>query len=349
MKVIIVGGGLAGLCLAHELEKHKISFKIIDENINFSSNVAAGMINPMTFRRMIKTWKGDELIPVLKSFYPAIEEKIGERFFFPTRLRRAFASTHERELWIERLDDPEYSDFINPPESEENTPNYIKNTFGNAFINTPGYVDAKKFMQSNHAYFLKSEKLAYASFDFDQLDIQNKTYQGEPYTHLIFAEGYRGEDNPFFGYLPFKNAKGELLTIESDAFNKDEILNRKCYILPTENGDFKLGSTYSWGTKDPSTTDEAKQELLDHYEELNDAPFKITAHEAGIRPASADRRPMVGEHPEHKGLYIFNGLGAKGYMIAPFFAIEFINFINGMGELDNEVNIKRFYNKHYKK
>lgn len=349
MKVIIVGGGLSGICLAHELEKHAIPFKIIDENINHSSKVAAGMINPMTFRRMIKTWKGDELIPVLQSFYPSIEKKIGERFFFPIKLRRAFASAHEHELWMERLVDSKYTDYVNAPESKANTPSYLKNTFGNAFINTPGYVDVKRFMHYNHEYFLQNKKLEYASFDFALLDIKNKTYRGQPYSHLIFAEGYRGENNPYFGYLPFKNAKGEVLTINSEEVNKNEILNRKCFILPTENDNFKLGSTYTWNTEDPSPTEKAKKELIENYNGLSSAAFEITAHEAGIRPATADRRPMIGEHPEHKGLFIFNGLGAKGYMIAPFFAIEFINFLTGKGELNQEVNIKRFYKKHYKK
>jgi len=347
--VIIVGGGLSGICLAHELERHNVSYRIIDENINYSSKVAAGMINPMTFRRMIKTWKGDELIPTLKSFYPAIEKKIGERFFYPIKLRRAFNSAHERDLWMERLLDPEYSDYVNTPETEENTPNYIKDLFGNAFINTPGYVDSKKFMQHNHAYFLQRKKLEYAAFNSVELDHENKTYQGKLFTHLVFAEGYRGEDNSFFNYLPFKNAKGEVLTIDSKDLKKDEILNRKCFILPTEYGDFKLGSTYTWGTKDPCTTEIAKEELIMNYQELSSGDCEIIAHEAGIRPAAADRRPMLGEHPEHKGIYIFNGLGAKGYMIAPYFAIEFINFLLGEGELDKEVNIQRFYNKHYKK
>src|SRR5690554_3999123 len=126
MKVIIVGGGLSGICIAHQLEKHKISFKVLDKNINHSSKVAAGMINPMTFRRMIKTWKGDELIPTLKSFYTEVENKIGERFFFPIKLRRAFNSLHERELWLQRLEDPEYSLYINALESEENTPKYLR-------------------------------------------------------------------------------------------------------------------------------------------------------------------------------------------------------------------------------
>src|SRR5690554_395575 len=349
MKVIIVGGGLSGICIAHQLEKHKISFKVLDKNINHSSKVAAGMINPMTFRRMIKSWKGDELIPTLKSFYTEVENKIGERFFFPIKLRRAFNSLHERELWLQRLEDPEYSLYINALESEENTPKYLEDLFGNAFINTPGYVDSKRFMQYNHEYFLQKERLEYTSFNFNELDIKHKTYQGTSFTHLIFAEGYIGEDNPFFNYLPFKNAKGEVLTIDSDTLKKDEILNRKCFILPTKNGNFKLGSTYSWGTKDTSPTEEAKEELINNYKEISTANFKVTAHEAGIRPTAADRRPMIGEHPEHKGLYIFNGLGAKGYMIAPYFAIEFVNHLNGFGELDKEVNIQRFFKKYYKK
>lgn len=347
MKVIIVGGGLSGICLAHQFEKADISFRIIDEGINHSSKVAAGMINPMTFRRMIKTWKGDELIPTLLKFYPEIEEKIQNRFFFKRKLRRAFNSQHERDLWMERLEDEEYKDYINPPEELENTPNHLNAPFGNGFIDTPGYVDAKRFMKHNHNYFIEKGVLEYAKFDFEALDYKAKTYKKEEYTHLIFCEGYRGEDNPHFGYLPFKNAKGETLTIKSDVFEKDEILNKKCFVLPTEDGDFKLGATYAWNTKDPSPTIEGKQELLDNYKLLSSAEFEITEHEAGIRPAVADRRPLIGEHPAKKGLYIFNGLGAKGYMIAPYFAIEFTDFLVGKAEIDKEADIQRFYRKHY--
>lgn len=347
MKVIIVGGGLSGICLAHQLEQNNISFRIIDEGVNHSSKVAAGMINPMTFRRMIKTWKGDDLIPTLLEFYPAIEKKIQNRFFFKRKLRRAFNSQHERDLWMERLEDEEYNAYINPPENKESTPTHLNAPFGNGYIETPGYIDAKRFMEHNHAYFLEKKFLEYGKFDFEALDHEAKTYKNEEYTHLIFCEGYRGEDNPFFGYLPFKNAKGEVLIIHSDIFRKDEILNKKCFVLPTEDGVFKLGATYAWNTKDPSPTLEGKQELLENYKMLSSAPFEIVEHEAGIRPAVADRRPLIGEHPTHKGLFIFNGLGAKGYMIAPYFAIEFVDYLNGKATIDKEADIQRFYRKHF--
>lgn len=347
MHVIIVGGGLSGICLAHELEKHNISFKIIDKNVNQSTRVAGGMINPMTFRRLIKTWKGDEFIPTITKFYPEMEDKFEQRFFFPMKIRRVFASEDERNMWEERCKEEEYKMYISPIQLEEDTPAYINNTFGNAFVNTPGYIDSKRFIDGAHKYLLEKELLTYSTFDFNELDTENQSYKGEKYTHLIFAEGFEGEDNPYFGYLPFKNAKGETLTIKSRIIKDDEVINRKCFVLPTVDGDFKLGSTYSWGTKDASITEEAKEELVANYLNLSVAAMEITDHEGGIRPASMDRRPMIGEHPEKKGLYIFNGLGAKGFMIAPFYAIHFTNVLLNNETLDKEVSIERFYKRFY--
>ncbi len=347
MKVLIVGGGLSGICLAHALEDCAVQFKIIDKEINHSTSVAAGMINPMTFRRMIKTWRGDELIPALNKFYPDLEQKIGHSFFYPIKLRRVFSSNDERNFWNEKLNDSAYSNYLNAIENQENTPEYINNICGSAFVNTPGYVDTNRFMKYNHNYFLEKGILKYETFQQNKLDKDNLCYQGTSYTHIIFAEGFVGENNPLFAYLPFKNAKGETLTVRSDVLRKDEIINRKCFVLPTKNGNYKLGSTYTWNTQDPSPTEAAKTELLSLYKQLSDAPVKVINHEAGIRPTSADRRPMIGEHPKHKGIHIFNGLGAKGFMIAPYFASHFINYLQGKCELDKEVDIQRFYKKFY--
>lgn len=344
-KVIIVGGGLAGICIAHQLDDHHIPFKIIDRGVNHSTSVAAGMINPMTFRRLVKTWRCDEFIPFLKEYYPRIEQKINHTFFYPIKLRRVHSSKEEREMWENKVNDPDISSYISPPENENNTPKYVLKTFGNAFVDTPGYVDAKRFVRDNLNYFEKKGCLEIGVFNYEDLAVENKTYKGESFSRLIFAEGFEGEDNPYFGYLPFKNAKGEVLTVTSESLKKDEILNRKCFVLPTVDGVFKLGSTYSWNTKDTSPTEEGKQELLAMYNQLSTAPIGIVEHEAGIRPTSADRRPLIGEHPEHKGLFIFNGLGAKGFTYAPYFATEFVDFLLGKGTLDDEVNIQRFYKK----
>lgn len=346
MKVLIVGGGLSGICIAHQLLKRKIDFKILDKNDNNSTIVAAGMINPMTFRRMIKAWNSDKFVPVLQEVYREIEEVIDTKFFHPIKIRRVFSTEHERKLWEDRLNEEDYADYVNPFESAEEIPDYFHNLYGTGIVSTPGYVDAKTFMNSNHKFFLDNGLLVYSSFDFDDFDAENMSYQGEKYSHVIFAEGSRGENNPFFNYLPFKNVKGEVLTIKSEVLRKDEILNRKCFILPTKDGLYRLGSTYKWGITDPSPTEEGKEELLEAYSNLSDSPIEIIGHEAGIRPVAADRRLLIGEHPKHKGIYIFNGLGTKGYMNAPYFSIEFVQHLIEGKELDKEVDIQRYY-KHF--
>ncbi|MEX1192450.1 MAG: FAD-dependent oxidoreductase [Brumimicrobium sp.] len=349
MKVLIVGGGLAGICLGHTFIHEGISFKIIDAGTNHSSKIAAGMINPMVFRKMVKTWRGDELIPFLKRFYPIVEGRIGKQFFFERKIRRVFSTLDEKNYWDKRLTDETYNDYIHPYEDSEPTPDYVKDKFGSAWVKSPGYVDAKLFMRENHRFFSKEQLITYEEFDFKAFNYQELTYKDETFTHVIFAEGYRGKENPFFGYLPFIHTKGEVISVKGDTLKTDEILNRKCFVLPTVDNTFKIGSTFEWHTTDTSPTQAAKEQLLEQYEQLSTAPINIVEQEAGIRPTVSDRRPLIGVHPEIKNVYIFNGMGTKGYLIAPFFAKEFTDYLKGLKELDDEVNIKRFYKKHYKK
>lgn len=345
MKVLILGGGLSGVCLAHELALKNCDVNMIDSGVNHSSAIAAGMINPMTFRKMVKTWMGDELIPFLIDFYKELEQRTGERFFFERTIRRAFSTAHERKLWIERQDDEEYKNYIQPIE-ELDTPIYIKEEFGTGVVKCPGYVDSKLFLTANQKYLLERGVLEFATFNFELLDANTLTYNGEKYDHIIFAEGYQGKDNPYFNYLPLETVKGEVLTLVINGINSSEIVNRKCFVLPTNNGRFKLGATFTWKTIDALQTEEAKNELIGQYNELFDRPFTITDHEAGIRPTVSDRRPLIGEHPEHKGLHIFNGMGTKGYMIAPFFSRHFVEHLVEGTELNDEVNINRFQKKY---
>tara|TARA_B100000508_G_scaffold141096_1_gene146822 strand:+ start:42403 stop:43476 length:1074 start_codon:yes stop_codon:yes gene_type:complete len=346
-KVLIVGGGLSGICLAHQFEERNVDFRIIDQGVNESSAIAAGMINPMVFRKMVKTWRGDDLIPYLKNFYPKLEQKTGQRFFFSRKIRRVFSTQDEHDFWVDRLKDPAYEEYIHELEDSDPTPDYVLKKYGDGWVKSPGYVDAKLFIKANHDYLITKRKLNIQNFDFQSLDPENASYKCEQFSHIIFAEGYRGKFNPFFNYLPLQQTKGEVLTVKSDAFRKDEILNRKCFVLPLEYGGFKLGATFSWDTTDTKPTEHARTQLLDQYDQLSKAKIEIVDQEGGIRPTVTDRRPLIGKHPEKNNLFVFNGMGTKGYMIAPYFSEHFVNFLLDGAKLDDEVDIQRFYKKHY--
>ena len=345
MKILIVGAGLSGCCLAHQFLAEGKDVCLIDKGVNYSSKIAAGMINPMVFRRMLKTWKGDTLIPYLNSFYPRLEQKLKQRFFFPLKIRRVFSTAEEASLWSKREQDPSYANYIYTRKATPSPKNYVIHKYGSAYVKSPGYVDATMFIRANHSFFIKKNILKYADFDYSKLNLETTTYNNTQYESIIFAEGFHGKTNPFFDYLPLKQDKGEVLTAVSSELDKDEILNRKCFVLPTIGGEFKIGATFTWNSADVNTTESAKEELLGHYASLSAAKIEVVHQEAGIRPTVTDRRPLIGKHPTIKNLFIFNGMGAKGYLIAPFFSKHFCDYYSKKIPLDEEVDIKRFFKR----
>ena len=83
MKVdyLIVGQGLAGTTLAfHLLKSNKKIFILDDCDSTSSSRVAAGLFNPITGKRNVKTWKADILFPYMKNFYRELEDFLGIKF-----------------------------------------------------------------------------------------------------------------------------------------------------------------------------------------------------------------------------------------------------------------------------
>lgn len=344
-KHLIVGGGLAGICLAHRMEEAGQDFLIIDSGVNHSTSIAAGMINPMVFRKMVKTWMADTLFPELINFYSEIEIKVNEKFLFKRNIKRIFSTEYESKLWQERLNDAAYNTFVSFYDTKQ--PSWLDAPYGVGKVLIPGYVDSTIFLESNHRYFKAQGKLQIADFGFSKLDVTNLQYEGEKFASITFCTGYMGKTNPYFGYLPLQQTKGEVLKIKSDDFDQSEILNRKCFVLPTEEGSFRLGATFAWNTTNITPTDEAKKELTTQLAAFSKARYEIIEQKAGIRPTVTDRRPLLGQHPEINGLFIFNGLGTKGYQLAPYFSSEICQHILHGSALTQAVDIQRFFKKHY--
>ena len=152
---------------------------------------------------------------------------------------------------------------------------------------------------------------------------------------------YRLTQNPYFNYLRVKPSHGDILIIQSDELPEREILNRKIWVQPLRGGCFKLGATYNWEMTAEEITASGKAELIENFEAITNCNYKITDQQAGLRPTVPDRRPYLGTHPEHENLHVFNGLGTKGVMLAPFFANHLLNHLLDKQPLMDEVNIDR--------
>ena len=71
--------------------------------------------------------------------------------------------------------------------------------------------------------------------------------------------------------------------------------------------------------------------------------FEVVDQKAGVRPATRDRMPFIGIHPEHSQIGIFNGFGTKGVSLVPYLANQFVSMLKKQANLDPVVNIRRFF------
>src|SRR5262245_32220552 len=74
---IIVGQGISGTWLSYYLLKGNKNILVFDTiNLQSASNVASGLINPVTGRRVVTTWMAEKLLPFAREEYNAIGEML---------------------------------------------------------------------------------------------------------------------------------------------------------------------------------------------------------------------------------------------------------------------------------
>src|SRR5262245_56991254 len=99
---VIVGQGLAGMTLAWQLRRRGQHVLVIDREGGGSSRIAAGLITPVTGKRLARSWRWDELFPAAVAFYRSLEVETGEAFFHQRPALRLFADEAERDEFDRR-------------------------------------------------------------------------------------------------------------------------------------------------------------------------------------------------------------------------------------------------------
>ena len=343
---IIIGQGLAGSIVSSLLLDKESSLLVIDNNLHYSSSmVAAGMYNPIVFKKINKSWKTDELLPAADVYYRKMEKLLNTFFYHKRNIIRFFSSIEESNNWSARSGEIGFEKYLNDDELQEVKLLPINNAYGYGSVKQAGYLDISLFLTSYRKMLIEQELIKNEVADYSSITFNNDavTLNGYEAKNIIFCEGYQSVNNPYFNALPFNVAKGEVLTITCKSLGDiKHTLNKGFFILPVGNNTYKVGATFEWRDKDHIPTEKGRKELTDKIDKLLNVPYEVVEHKAGIRPTVKDRRPLLGQHPQHKQLSIFNGLGTKGVMIAPYFANQFVKFLLEGSPLDSEVNISRY-------
>lgn len=344
---IIVGFGIAGMCFAEQLRRKKKSFLIFENNSQNSSLVAGGVYNPVVLKRFTPVWNAQEQLRYALPFYDQIEKDFERKYHDRFDILRLFKSVEEQNEWFSKSDHPALTPFMEP-RIISNFTNKIKAPLGFGKVNQTGKIRIESLLQDYKKTLKQSDFLLEEDFNHKQVLFKDEVllYKNFEAKRIVFCEGYNIAKNPFFNYLPLQGLKGEVITIKSPDLKLESLVKSSVFIMPLGNDFYKIGATFNWDDKTNQTTEEAKVELKEKLEEFIDVPYSIVEHRAGIRPTVSDRRPLVGKHPEYDNLFVFNGLGTRGIMIAPLLSDNLFNFIENNQELNKEVDINRFRKKY---
>lgn len=340
---IVVGQGLAGSALALQLMKRKRKFVLIDASANnHTSNIAAGLFNPITGKKMVGTWMANKLFPYLHSFYEEAEHTTRSTFFYSWPLYRPFNSIEEQNEWMAKSAEPAFEPFIEKIFLHKNYPG-VNDAMGGLLLKQCGYLDTTTYVKA-----VRDASIAHQNIVIDQVvredqfDIQPDavTFGHYKARHLILCQGTHKSE--WFKWLPIRPLKGETLRIQT-AFQENIVVNRGVYIVPgKQTQEWRVGSTYNFHDQTEGVTAIARTELEEKLKIIFSMPYEVIGQEWGVRPTTPDRRPLLGNHPEHKNLWAFNGFGTKGVSLSPYFSEVLLNAIENSNRIDKEVAIERY-------
>lgn len=341
---IIVGQGIAGTWLAHELILREQSVMIINcENPNISSLKAAGLYNPITGRNMVKTWLAETIFSNLERRYQQLEKQIKGTFIYAKPIYRPFLSIKEKNDWQGKMAQSDYRPFIK--EIKENPIGYpsIQDNLGGIILQKTGYLNFPTFIKTTRNYFINKEIYRNEMFDYAQLflDEDKVYYKDLTAKKVLFCEGTASKVNPFWSDIPFRFVRGEIMDIACD-MKSSYIINRNVFMIP-KNDYFTVGSTYDRSVLSFEPQKEGVQDLKRRLSKLFRGLYRIMDIRAGVRPATYDRKPFIGIHQKFKTLGIFNGFGTKGVSLAPHFASQFADFLLKRSIIEKKVNIERVF------
>lgn len=346
-RILVVGQGITGSVLVLRLLKLGHDVWVVDENRELtSSKVAAGLFNPMLVGRRKAAWLSNELFSMFPDFYKDAEVLLNAHFFEPMPMLHLCRDIEEQNEWDVLMSNPVIEKWVNYYEGA--IPNYINSDCGVIKINGTGWLNVPLFLDSFKSWIKSKDRYFIANPEIG-IDIKEKngfySYNQKEFDKVFLCRGEFERDSLPFNYLPFKPAKGQIIDIETDFDLEENIFHKQVFLLPTGKRKARVGSTYTWDELDYEPSETEEQFLLTRLNDYLKGNYKITTQKAGVRPATNSRRPLLGEHPVHNNVFIFNGLGSKAVSMAPYFSQMLLDSIYHNLPLVHEVDISRLKNK----
>lgn len=323
--ILVVGQGIAGTLLAWELERAGLSFALADAgHASATSCAGAGIINPITGRRVVKSWRVDELLPLARTAYRNLESELSLPLWREMRIRRLFADDRERQAFAAKqaAGVAELAPFAGTADED------------GFWIEGAARVDVGALLGASRARWKAQGRLHEAKVDSAE--------EARRHGVVIDCTGLAGARSGYFETVPWEFSKGELLEISVHGLEQDVVLNRRHWILPVGDTEAWIGATHEPGIVETAATPAARALLEASARAMLNRLFMITGQRAGVRVTLPDKLPVAGRQPGRAALGLINALGAKGALLAPMLAQQWVEHLARGRGFDPAIALDRF-------
>ena len=335
--VLILGRGIAGAVLAEECRSRGLTFHVFDRKREGNASVASGgAVNPVVLRRNVPCWRASELMPLTRTFYGAWQEHLGITCWHPTALVKIFPTPNEVKQWARAMAEPGTLPFIASRPEPEIDAAPLRAPHGYGTVIDAAWLDVQMLLSSQREELLRQGELTERDVDGTEVrpgpeGVRIGDVQGR---WLIHCTG------PFASDAGLVPVKGETLTVRIPGLHLTRTVHGGVGLLPLGGDLYRVGATFKWTDVWEGPTEEARAWLLAKLGAIVKAPIEVVGQNAGVRPTSQDRRPILGKTGEREA--VFNGLGARGVMLAPWCAERLLDHLFDGDALDEEVRSDRF-------
>jgi glycine oxidase len=335
--VLILGRGIAGAVLAETLLQRGLRVHVFDhKRPGNASMAAAGVVNPVVLKRDVPSWRAEELLPVAGAFYTAMERHLDAPFWHPIELVKLFASAGDAAQWARAQEHPVTGTFIDRRSQPGVDVAPVHAPHGHGTVHRAAWLDVPAMLEAQRKDLLARQLLS--ETPIEEADIVNGTGGvriGDRSAPLLVR--CTGPFARMHGLVP---VKGEGLTLRLPGLPRDRMLHRGVFALPVGDDLHRVGATFTWNEVWDGPTEAARDWLLEKLRKLTPVAPDVVGQWTGVRPTSADRRPILGRIAAHEA--VLNGLGSRGVLLAPWCAAHLADHLFAGQSLHPEVDVSRF-------
>ncbi|MEP6465498.1 MAG: FAD-dependent oxidoreductase [Parafilimonas sp.] len=342
---LIIGQGICGTWLSYYLLKENKSIIVIDKkNLQSASNVASGVINPVTGRRVVTTWMADELLPFVWKAYSELSTALTSEYISQKNMLVFATAPDVQNAFKTRMN--EQNSYINSSTVKKEYLHTYFNFPFDVFEISPCYVvEMRALLKQYREYLEEKNRLIDEVFDESALIFHNDfvQYKNIKAKKIIYANGVHASNSKYWVNLPFVQNKGQALIIETTGLQTSHTYKfGQLTLIPINKNLWWVGSSNELSFEGIEPTQDFIERTIASLKSILKIPFTVNEHWSSLRPATVERRPFVGTHPLQKQIGILNGMGSKGCSLSPWFAKQFADNLIYEKPIDALADVQRF-------